>query len=80
MTIDERARLIEIYRLAQQIATELAPFTHGASEDESLNLRLAHAHALGLADQLAEVLGSRSVVDALRSLRFVPADDVFRTH
>lgn len=56
MATHERTRLAEIFELARQIAAELAPLTHSASDAQSLSLRLAQAHALGLVDQLAEIV------------------------
>ncbi len=52
---DDRARLEDVLRLAQQIAAQLEPLMRTTDEQIALCMRLAQAHAFGLVDQLQEI-------------------------
>jgi hypothetical protein len=59
MVTNERAGLESVLRLAREIAAKLEPMAASASSTDGLCLRLAQAHALGLIDQLAEIVGEQ---------------------
>lgn len=59
MVTNERASLESVLRLAREIAAKLEPMAASASSTDGLCLRLAQAHALGLIDQLAEIVGEQ---------------------
>jgi hypothetical protein len=64
MVTNERASLENVLRLARQIAAQLEPMAATANSTEGLCLRLAQAHALGLIDQLSEIVGEQVVATA----------------
>lgn len=63
MVTNERASLESVLRLARQVAAQLEPMAAGASSTDGLCLRLAQAHALGLIDQLTEIVGEQRQTD-----------------
>lgn len=64
MVTNERASLESVLRLAREIAAQLEPMAAGASSTDGLCLRLAQAHALGLIDQLSEIVGEQQAAIA----------------
>jgi hypothetical protein len=56
-----RATLEDVLDLARKIADELEPLTRRPLDPDALALRLAQAHALGLVDQLSDVVARRDV-------------------
>lgn len=60
---------MEIYEVARRMAADLAPLAEREQSVDALSIRLAQAHALGLADQLGEILFPRaSLTDGIVSL------------
>jgi hypothetical protein len=56
MDAPQERKLEDALRLAEQVASRLAAVPCDAGEPEALSVRLAQAHALGLVDQLAEIV------------------------
>lgn len=80
--INERASIEDVLELARQITMQLEPIVQQAADTQGLCLRLAHAHALGLVDQLCEMTagygGSPNVQNAMRAA-FMLDEEIHRT-
>lgn len=64
MALQDRNRFEETLRLARELAAKLGPLTSDPSAPDALALRLAQAHALGLVDQLSEIVEVRALRSA----------------
>lgn len=78
MATEERGRLEEVLQLAHEIARQLATLRTNAGEADALALRLAQAHALGLVDQLAEMVKVAHTLPAAAAAgaELVPEKDI----
>jgi len=78
---NERASIEDVLELARQITVQLEPIVRRAADTQGLCLRLAHAHALGLVDQLCEMTagsdGNPNVQNAMRAA-FMLDEEVHR--